>query len=855
MADKPTSPSAVVEPSIKPAGKPVLPKQASGVPGKIGAPEPRRALWHVPVLIGSLALLAGGVLVAIRTAPKPDYEVLIAAGEKYVEDEKYDEALEHLNKKVKPYYDRNMLTPPQGARFHLARARSVYLGQRHAGIDLEVNARTVVDEYGDAMADHTALEPRDKSYLADAHVTLGHLDRALELATALPDTAKDQRAQVLKRIVVKQIATPKIDPAKLLQSLSDFVQNPSIGADDRAWALARQTDLLRRQGQTQTAVARLLQAMPSLVEEANPELLGDLYLSLGRAYVEMDALSDAAKQFDRAAMLLVPTDERQAAIQVLLARIDEANGITAEARQRYAETVEKFSTSPTRLLAMHGLGEAEAALGDHAASLKAYDELVAAMTDGLTHPELTTEAVAGSLLGRSRARFDAGVTGEALRYAELSERLFPGDKAPPDLVLALAEAHRRSADELLSGAEHEPTRVGGLALIDPAAREEARTHLVAAGGYFKRHADLVGIADNDAYGRSLWLAADCLDRAGDPDQAIPLLTDFAKYFPGDPLQPEARFRTAQAHQTRGDYAVAAATYQQLLDDAGSVPPGGGSSSGPFADASVVPLAQCLLLDADPTNDAQAEELIEAVVQGRYGGADSPNYRDALVERAMLRSRKGEHAAAIQSLEEAIERFPDDPQIDTLRYRLGDAYRRDAEAITATLATALPDAQRQLLTRTRAERLTRGMGIYAAAERSLSAKDPARLTRLELVQLRNSSFYVADCAFDLRDFDGAIRLYDAARERYPDDPASLVAMVQIVNAYVEQGDMERARTANERATNFYRSLPASAWSDPDLPMGREEWGRWLESLNALKPLGATPTAEPTPVAQPDPKEHP
>lgn len=831
MADKPTSPTAAAEPLAKSPAKP-----AGSTP-----PEPHRALWHVPVLVGSLVLLVAGVVVAIRTAPKPDYEKLLASGESLVQAEKFDEALDHLNKKVKPYYDRNRLSPEQGARFHLARARAVYLGQRHAGIDIEANARTVVAEYADAHG--VELEPRDTAYLADAHVTLGHLDLALGLANKLPDASREQRAAILKRIVVKQLATPKIDPAKLLQSLADFIQNPSVGPDDRAWALARQTDLLRRQGQTQTAVARLLQAMPGLVEHADPELLGDLYLTLGRAYVEVDALADATRQFQRAAALLVPTDERQAIIGVLLARIDEANGNVSEARQRYADTTERFNASPARLLALHGLGESEATLGDHAASLKAYGELVAALRQGTSHPEVSAEAVASSLLARSRGRFDAGVTADALAYAELAERLFPADKSPPELVLALAQTHRRFADELLAPAEKSPSRIVGIGHIDPSVREDARAHLVAAGAYFKRHADLVGVADNDAFGRSLWLAADCLDRAGDPDQAIPLLTDFAKFFPDDPLQPEARFRAAQGHQARGDYAVAAEIYQRLLDDAAAAPLGGGSSAGPIADASVVPLAQCLLLDADPTNDTRADDLLEEVVQGRHGGAESANFRDALVERATRRIAKGEFAPAIQSLEEAVDRFPNDPEIDTLRYRLGDAYRRDAEAITATLATALPDAQRQLLMRTREDRLRRGMSTYAAVERSLASRDPSSLNRLALIQLRNSSFYVADCAFDLRDFETAIRLYDAARERYPDDPASLVAMVQIVNAYVELGDLDRARTANERAANFYRSLPASVWSDPDLPMGRQEWGRWLESLNALKPLDGATASQP------------
>jgi tetratricopeptide (TPR) repeat protein len=106
-----------------------------------------------------------------------------------------------------------------------------------------------------------------------------------------------------------------------------------------------------------------------------------------------------------------------------------------------------------------------------------------------------------------------------------------------------------------------------------------------------------------------------------------------------------------------------------------------------------------------------------------------------------------------------------------------------------------------------------------------------------VRLRNASFYLGDCAFDLADYETAIRQYDAAREKYPKDPASLVAMIQIVNAYVEQGDLKRARTANDRAKRFYESLPESAWTDPNLPIGQAEWQRWLDAMGRLMPAAA------------------
>jgi tetratricopeptide (TPR) repeat protein len=110
-----------------------------------------------------------------------------------------------------------------------------------------------------------------------------------------------------------------------------------------------------------------------------------------------------------------------------------------------------------------------------------------------------------------------------------------------------------------------------------------------------------------------------------------------------------------------------------------------------------------------------------------------------------------------------------------------------------------------------------------------------------MELRNSYFYLGDCAFDLGEYETAIHHYDAARERYPKDPASLVAMIQIVNAYLEMGDAKRAETANNRAKAFYASLPESVWSDPDLPMDKDDWQRWLDAMSRLRPTDRSSAA--------------
>lgn len=125
-----------------------------------------------------------------------------------------------------------------------------------------------------------------------------------------------------------------------------------------------------------------------------------------------------------------------------------------------------------------------------------------------------------------------------------------------------------------------------------------------------------------------------------------------------------------------------------------------------------------------------------------------------------------------------------------------------------------------------------MALYDQVCVTGAARDPARLSALERIALRNAFFFRADCAFDLGRDEDAIAHYDVAANRYADDPASLVAMIQIVNAYARMGRWQEARTANERARQRFRELPEQAFDRDDLPLERRHWERWLDASTEL-----------------------
>jgi TolA-binding protein len=394
---------------------------------------------------------------------------------------------------------------------------------------------------------------------------------------------------------------------------------------------------------------------------------------------------------------------------------------------------------------------------------------------------------------------------------------------PAALLLALAQTHRAVADRVLDAAKDVDGPGSIVSRLDPATRSELKRHLLAAGEAFRRHADIVSAEDTAKYLDSRWNAADSFDLAGDMEQAK---REFSLYADGapdeDPRRPEARFRLAQVFQVERDYASAAALYRTVMTGAGAA-----------SDRARVPLARCLLADADATNDGEAEALLLTTVDGSIVGPEAAAFRESLFELGGLYYATARYPEAIARLEEAVQRYPEDPRIAILRYKLADANRLSAAQITQTLRQGLPQATREALEQERTDRLTSAAELYERVRSDLEA-DPARkLGELERLCLRNAYFAIGDCAFDLGDYDAAIAAYDTARLKYSDDPSSLVAMVQIVNAYVQQQQWPQARTANERARQHLARFPDEVWQRPDIPMEKKHWERWLDARTLLE----------------------
>ncbi len=784
-----------------------------------------KEIWQLPALLVAGGLLMLGVAYGVSTSPDPDLSPMIQAANRLIESEDYQQAIDVLNTKVYPWVDQPDTPTSAKVSYHLAKARSIYYGQQKLGLDDDRNHVAVIREYEEARRLGGVLEARDLAALANTHIARDETGLAIQNGREIPESKRYLRDAVYRKAVTALLDRPAPDIEPAMKLLAEQLIDPKLPVEQRVWALETQGKVRLEQGYADDTITRILRELPRL-DDASKIDRSRLHLLLAEAYIAQGAVPQADEQVRFARELSASGDPHYPQILLMKALVEDEQGRTREARNLYDEISIEHANSSAFPLALLGLGETESALGEPELSLEAYDRLVEFYSTAQIESYPSRQQILESLLARADDSLSLGMPFDSIRFATLAERLYAGRDIPSRVYFALAQGHEGAASSLLGRPVHEVRSLLGL---DPSSRAEVQRHLIASATNYSMHAERHVVTNLPLFADSLWRSADLFDRAGDQPEAIRAFKAYAESMPSDPRHAEAMFRLAESLRAMGDFQAAADVYEGLIE---SREGGSGADIGAFADASHVPLAQAYLYDEDLSNDAQAEALLVSSLDGSMGSTETELFRDALLELAGLYDRTDRPERAIERYEEFRSRYPDDPEAGSVIFRLADAHRRLGDAIEQTLGEAMPAAERNRRQPEVVRHRRLAIERYEQSIVELGTRSLSSLGIFESIALRNAYFYLGDCAYDLGEYDQAISYYDEARDRYVEDPASLVAMVQIVNAYMETGQVGRARTANERAKRFYALMPDEVWDDPNLPMDRRDWERWLDSNTEL-----------------------
>lgn len=789
-------------------------------------------LWQVPAIIVSALLITLGIVAAMQRDDPPPISALLDHAEALIDDAQFEATATYLDESVKPRL--HEAGPADQARFHAIVGDWIALTQESQGVSLQQNNVLIDEQYGKATAGGLPLGATRLERWAIALVELGRLDgararmseiEALLASQTVGADARTRRNRVFRRIVQFALEQSEMQTGELLAILDDFRRDSLLGIKDEIWAVARQGELRVDAAMPEQAIDYLLLELRRLeprVAAEHRSAFGELYVTLGRAYHRAGNDQYARFNLEQSLGHFDGTEDAFGWAHVLLGQIDADHGRFEEALEHYDLVVRNFEAAPCQQPALLGRAEVFSIIGEHEQAMADYRELRDMLLREPRQVRVSTGRFVESLIDRHDASLAMGRLRTALDYLSITEPVYEQADAPGEVLLRRASTARQLADNMIEAARVNADTGERLPLdrVDPAVRYEAGLMYEQAATWAVEHARATRTdADQqELWAESLWLAADSFDQAGLHDQAVTLFREYvATRSEVDPRRPQAMFRLAQTHEALMDYESAAARYQQIIDE---------HPRSTYATGSFVPLARVLeVLDREP----EAEQLLTKVVQGEHViKPDASDYRDALIQLGSLQYRAGTQERAIEQLTAAARRYPDDPRINEIRFKLADAHRRlalELERLAETDPTLSP-AQRQALQHQRTDELEKAQALFDRVVRSYGQIDPLRLNALQIDFNRRAHLYRADCAFLLKDYQKAIALYDEAARRYSDQHSSLVALIQIVNCYYGLNDPQRARTAEQRARVRLKQLPDSAFQAEDALMDRAAWERWL-----------------------------
>jgi len=771
--------------------------------------------WQLPLLVVSLVMLTASFL-RLRPAPEAlpldeaiEYlDVLLSGGA-------YDRAIE-LGESL---LTREELAEADRARIHLylGRARFGEVARRSDGGGAV--ASQVVGHYRHATSHGQSLEASDYEIIARAYERQRKFAEALEQYGRAIDSGIDHPFDLRKRMLtlsLDHIDTPLEDQR---ESLERFVADvPDHRLDLALWAIERELEILKELSKPDEA-ATLLTRHRDRFRQSD---LRDRFAYLeGWLLYETGHYDQAEVHLRTVRNRVEPADEVFAMTGWLLGRVvmhDSGPQRPQEALSFFSSVIQYHAGTPYGVAARVGAAEALMMLERHAEAIDAYRTAVEELAALGEQRVVDRDVLRTSLSVVAEAQRRIGRLSEAVAYARLAAELTdPANVEQATLFLQqLAQLQSQLAAQL------EEESLAAPAYPDrpiEALSTEARGMFAEASTTFLRLAQVNAMNERIA-AESSWEAAELSARAGERDRAVKLFQAFVSERPQQPLVPRALLRIGQLRQLSGRLASAIDAYRECYRRFPRTLEGA---------RALVPMAQCYLAMGTEYEDLAEKTLDVVLGTSEVFTPRAPEFADALFLLGDALNRRGDFERAIATLEEALERYPDDPRASRARYLLADSYLKSGLALKADIAEARYAGE---IERIRAESTAR-IRVAQRGFRQLiteyEGRAAASLSELEKVYLRHAYLYEADCFFETQDYRHALKLYEEAAGMYKDTPSALAAHVQIINIHVFLGQPREARAALARALVLVDAVPAEAFSTSVSPEQRQDWRRYFDWL--------------------------
>jgi tetratricopeptide (TPR) repeat protein len=763
-------------------------------------------LWQLPLFILSIALFVYAGYLFINPGPGATIDQKIAVAQNYLKLDRPDAALQQLSRILET---EKPLPGPEG-QIHLLIAEALEAAQKQQRIDVPANHQRIIEQT--ELAVQLGVKPDAALHLrvADSYAALGHPAEAAEHYRQAIAMDVTRSPSLYRKLIDLELASD--DSANADVSLSEYLKLPGLTDAERAWALDQRAGILI--DQKHFADARKLLADAARLD-TDPVDQGTFNYQLGYCSYREGLPDDAERYLRLARDQLRVSHPLDADAAFYLGKIFEERNDPTTAISFYESILTSHPESKAAPLALLDRGLCRIMLQQTAPGLNDFHELIGQIDRRPARAKYKPECV---IAFRQAAEIfsDRQDFQSALEVMSYEQELTPSPQ--PGFFSELGAMYAKRADQL----------EGTIPDANPTDKIRRGQQVVdlrnkAAESYIL-YSHMLTLLDDHGYSDALWKGVDLYDKAGNLQAAIAALELFVRERPSDRLAPDALLRLGRAYQAAGlfDKAIDAFQRNQL-----------NYSKSLAASKSAVPLAQAYIAKG-PAMYARAEATLLSVVENNpLVDPAAEEFRQALRELAQLYYRTGRYEEAVARLQELTQRYPNDDQKAQMIFMMADSYRKSASLLDAKLASAqtTPNAAASEVAEAaaaRRDRLLKARTLYDQVIDLYRVQTPA--DNVDKLYLKLAFFYRADCMYDLGSYQEAIKLYDDAAFNYQNDPSSVSAYVQIVNAYFALGKPEEAKAANNRAKWMLQHMPADAFQDGTFSMPKKYWDQWLQWTN-------------------------
>jgi len=332
----------------------------------------------------------------------------------------------------------------------------------------------------------------------------------------------------------------------------------------------------------------------------------------------------------------------------------------------------------------------------------------------------------------------------------------------------------------------------------------------------------------------LWRSALCYSKGHAAAQALGVLESFVKLPMSPERQAEGWFALGEAQKSLKHPEEARQAYYKSIE----------YPTSPVALRARLELAGA---EIEHKNFEQAEAILRQNLRATSSIPDREAHEKSLYLLGNLLYQRGEYLKASVLLKEATRQYPANPEGLPARARLGDCFHKLAEEAQQKLKSpeSYADVQAHLV-RARQEWLEQALAVYQKLADHLERKADPAAGKVEVALLREASFAVADCRYELGEQAEALRLYKLLFQRYLRQAKSLEACVKIYQCYWAMSGPEKAAAlADLRAVVqiSLAELPTMAEEAFEPQRSRESWRRWLSDVQAYLARPQTPAVTP------------